>query len=189
MDFVALALAVLAAVLHVIIFVFESVLWTQEPIWRRFKLESQDQAELTRPLAFNQGFYNLFLAVGTFVGVVCVLTGASTVGWTLIIFGTASMTAAAAVLVSTGRRVRPPGGHSGALSAPLPHFQPAGPGHLSLIDVGRQDHRLVSGSRRRPDRYRYWDGTTWSATTTEDPRDPRTDRIRRASRDAGPASA
>ena len=22
------------------------------------------------------------------------------------------------------------------------------------------------------DRYRYWDGTTWSATTTDDPRDP-----------------
>jgi putative membrane protein len=104
MTYVALALAFLAGVLHVIIFVFESVLWTREPIWRRFKLESQDQAELTRPLAFNQGFYNLFLAVGTFVGVVCVLTGAPTVGWTLIIFGTASMVAAAAVLVSTGRR-------------------------------------------------------------------------------------
>ena len=104
MAYVALAFAVLAAGLHVIIFVFESVLWTQEPIWRRFKLESQDQAELTRPLAFNQGFYNLFLAVGTFVGVVGVLTGTSTVGWTLIIFGTASMIAAAVVLLSTGRR-------------------------------------------------------------------------------------
>ena len=108
MAYVALAFAVLAAGLHVMIFVFESVLWTQEPIWRRFKLESQDQADVTRPLAFNQGFYNLFLAVGTFVGVVCVLTGTLTVGWTLIIFGTASMTAAAVVLVCTGRRfVRP----------------------------------------------------------------------------------
>ena len=104
MTYVALTLAFLAGVLHVIIFAFESVLWTREPIWRRFKLESQDQAELTRPLAFNQGFYNLFLAVGTIVGVVCVLTGAFTVGWTLIIFGTASMVAAAAVLASTGRR-------------------------------------------------------------------------------------
>jgi putative membrane protein len=104
MVYIALAFAVLAAGLHVIIFVFESVLWTREPIWRRFKLESQAQAELTRPLAFNQGFYNLFLAVGTFAGVVCVLTGTSTVGWTLIIFGTASMIAAAAVLLSTGRR-------------------------------------------------------------------------------------
>ena len=103
MDFVALALAVLAAVLHVIIFVFESVLWTREPIWRRFKLESQTQAEITRPLAFNQGFYNLFLAVGTFAGVVCVLTGVWKVGWTLIIFSTASMAAAAAVLITTGR--------------------------------------------------------------------------------------
>ena len=108
MVYIALAFAVLAAGLHVIIFVFESVLWTQEPIWRRFKLESQDQAELTRPLAFNQGFYNLFLAVGTFVGVVCVLTGSPTVGWTLIIFGTASMTAAAVVLISTGQRYARP---------------------------------------------------------------------------------
>jgi putative membrane protein len=108
MAHVALTFAFLAAALHVIVFVFESVLWTREPIWRRFKLESQDQAELTRPLAFNQGFYNLFLAVGTLVGVISVLAGASTVGWTLIIFATASMAAAAAVLVSTGWRYARP---------------------------------------------------------------------------------
>ena len=31
-------------------------------------------AETTRPLAFNQGFYNLFLAVAAFLGVVLVFS-------------------------------------------------------------------------------------------------------------------
>ena len=76
MVYIALAFAVLAAGLHVIIFVF--VVGPGGPRSRSgagSRWSPQDQAELTRPLAFNQGFYNLFLAVGTFVGVVCVLTG------------------------------------------------------------------------------------------------------------------
>ena len=103
MNYVALVFAALAALLHVVIFVFESVLWTREKIWRRFSLTSQEQAEMTKPLAFNQGFYNLFLAIGSLFGVICVLAGAQTVGWTLVIFNCGSMVAAGLVLISTGR--------------------------------------------------------------------------------------
>ena len=108
MILASLDFAFIAAALHVYIFTMESLTWTRPATWKRFGLASQADAETTKPLAYNQGFYNLFLAVGTFVGVVCVLTGTPTVGWTLIIFGTASMTAAAVVLVSTGRRYARP---------------------------------------------------------------------------------
>ncbi|MFV0452405.1 MAG: DUF1304 domain-containing protein, partial [Propioniciclava sp.] len=51
-----------AALLHVFIFVMESVTWTTARTRRVFGL-TPTQAEATRELAFNQGFYNLFLAV------------------------------------------------------------------------------------------------------------------------------
>ncbi|WP_344243190.1 DUF1304 domain-containing protein, partial [Microlunatus panaciterrae] len=100
MTYVALGLALLAAMLHVVIFAMESLLWTRETIWRLFGLKTQDQARLTRQLAFNQGFYNLFLAIGTGSGVILVLTDRPAAGWALIIFGCASMVAAAVVLLS-----------------------------------------------------------------------------------------
>jgi hypothetical protein len=58
----------LAGVLHVYIFVLESAWWTRPKTWKRFGLTSQAEAETTRPLAYNQGFYNLFLAVGASLG-------------------------------------------------------------------------------------------------------------------------
>ena len=69
MILASLLFAFLAAALHVFIFTMESVTWTRPATWKRFGIASQSDAETTRPLAFNQGFYNLFLAVGAFVGV------------------------------------------------------------------------------------------------------------------------
>jgi putative membrane protein len=106
MTLIALVLATLAALLHVLIFAFESLLWTQESVWRRFAVTSQQEAEILRPMAFNQGFYNLFLAIGTGVGVACLAAGEDKVGLTLIVFGCASMLAAALVLISTGPQYR-----------------------------------------------------------------------------------
>lgn len=104
MTAVALIFAGLAAALHVFIWTMESLTWKQPKTWKRFGLESQADAEVTAPLAFNQGFYNLFLAIGTAVGIVSVARDCDTVGWTLIIFGCGSMVAAAAVLISTGMK-------------------------------------------------------------------------------------
>ncbi|WP_238846588.1 DUF1304 family protein [Nocardia arthritidis] len=55
-----------------------------------------------RKWAFNQGFYNLFLAIGTLVGVVLVRS-APAAGWALVVMGCGSMLAAAVVLVAGDR--------------------------------------------------------------------------------------
>jgi putative membrane protein len=115
MTLIALLLATLAALLHVLIFAFESLLWTQESVWRRFGVSSLEQAQTLRPMAFNQGFYNLFLAIGTGVGVACLAAGQELVGWTLIVFGCASMLGAAVALVSTGPQYRRAAATQGAL--------------------------------------------------------------------------
>ena len=54
----------LAALIHLGIFVLESVLWSRPTTWRRFGVRSQHDADVLRPMAYNQGFYNVFLALG-----------------------------------------------------------------------------------------------------------------------------
>ena len=94
-----------AALLHVYIFVMESVQWTQPRIWKRFGVADQAAAEVTKPMAYNQGFYNLFLAVGVVIGIVLFYAGG---GIALVLFALGSMVAAALVLVTTGLKyVRP----------------------------------------------------------------------------------
>lgn len=94
-----LVLAALAAVLHVYIFVLEAFLWTA-PQGRATFGTSEEEAQATKSLAFNQGFYNLFLAIVTAVGIVWALAGENAVpGYALVFAGTGSMLAAALVLV------------------------------------------------------------------------------------------
>ncbi len=95
----ALVLAGVAALLHVYIFVLESLRWTQ-PRTREIFGTTRAEAETTRTLAFNQGFYNLFLAVVTVAGIVLAALG-SAAGPVLLIAGTGSMLAAALVLVAS----------------------------------------------------------------------------------------
>jgi len=100
MTVVALVLAALAALLHVYIFVLESVLWTT-PRARKTFGNSEQAAAATKQLAYNQGFYNLFLAALVFVGIVVVASGGTAVGTTLVVAGTASMLGAALVLFAS----------------------------------------------------------------------------------------
>jgi len=90
-------IAALAALLHVVIFVMESLAWTSERSRATFGM-SLEEAEHTREMAFNQGFYNLFLAVIAAVGVVLTCCGISGAGVALMLAGTGSMLAAAVVL-------------------------------------------------------------------------------------------
>jgi len=92
-----LVLAGIAAALHVFIFWLESVAWTTPRARATFGTTEQEAAA-TRELAFNQGFYNLFLAVVTAVGIVLVAAGATGAGAALVLAGTGSMLAAAVVL-------------------------------------------------------------------------------------------
>lgn len=93
--------AVLAALLHVYIWVLEAFRWT-EPATRKAFGTTAEVAEVTRPMAYNQGFYNLFLAVITLVGV-AFLGPRHDVGTALVLAGTGSMLAAALVLVTHDR--------------------------------------------------------------------------------------
>ncbi len=95
-----LILAGLAAALHVYIFVLESVVFTTRG--RRVFGLTAEQAGQVRQWAYNQGFYNLFLAVGTGVGVVLAARSCDA-GVALVVFGTASMLGAALVLVTDDR--------------------------------------------------------------------------------------
>lgn len=92
--------AALAAVLHVVIFVFESVVWSKPSVWKRFGVASQADADVVRPMAFNQGFYNLFLAVGIFVGLI--LGGEA--GDAIVVFACLSIVGAAFVLATGGKK-------------------------------------------------------------------------------------
>ncbi|WP_022899823.1 DUF1304 domain-containing protein [Humibacter albus] len=104
MIVIATLVVALAAVLHVLFFVFESVLWSRPGVWKRFGLDDQASADTTKPMAYNQGFYNLFLAIGALVGIVVYGIGQHAVGLTLVFFTLTCMVLASVVLVSTGAR-------------------------------------------------------------------------------------
>lgn len=89
----------LAAAVHVYIFVLESILWTAPKTLATFGVKSEEEAITTQPLAFNQGFYNLFLAIVSAVGIVIAATGSASVGIALVLAGTGSMVAAGLVLI------------------------------------------------------------------------------------------
>jgi putative membrane protein len=97
-----LVFAALAALLHVYIFVMESLTWTSPRTRATFGTTPQE-AETTKLLAFNQGFYNLFLAIITGIGIAAVGLGHNAVGATLVFAGVGSMAAAAVVLLASAR--------------------------------------------------------------------------------------
>ncbi|MHA7305585.1 DUF1304 domain-containing protein [Arthrobacter sp. TMN-49] len=108
----ALIFAVLAALIHVYIFVLESVRWTAPATRKTFGI-SEAEALATKELAFNQGFYNLFLAAVTVVGVGAVAAGHESVGIALVLAGCGSMVLAGLVLLISS----PPEGQGGAGAA------------------------------------------------------------------------
>jgi putative membrane protein len=98
MVIAGLVLAGIAALVHVFIFYLESVAWTS-PRARAAFGTSEEEARVTRSLAFNQGFYNLFLAAAVVLGIVLYAAGQTAVGATLALTGAGSMSAAALVLL------------------------------------------------------------------------------------------
>ncbi len=95
----ACGFAGLSALVHVYIFVLESVRW-EHPATRRAFGTTAETAALTQPLAYNQGFYNLFLAIVTGTGVA--LVGAEReAAVALLLAGPGSMVAAALVLITS----------------------------------------------------------------------------------------
>ncbi|WP_431799659.1 DUF1304 domain-containing protein [Microbacterium kunmingense] len=103
-----LVFAAVAALIHLYIFVMESVTWTSARTRATFGIRSLEEAQATKAMAFNQGFYNLFLAVAALLGIVLVAAGITVVGATLVFVGTGSMVAAGLVLLLSNRRMLRP---------------------------------------------------------------------------------
>jgi putative membrane protein len=105
--------AAVGALIHVWIFLLESVWFDRPSVYGRFGLRSEQEARAVHGFAFNQGFYNLFLAVGAGLGVALMVRGGGPTGLdpslfaagkAIAMFACASMAAAGAVLVATDRR-------------------------------------------------------------------------------------
>ena len=75
MHLIAIAAAAVAALIHVYFFVLESLWFMRPAVWRRFGLGLGRGGAIVRSFAYNQGFYNLFLAAGVAIGLALVALG------------------------------------------------------------------------------------------------------------------
>lgn len=100
------SLIFLATIFHIYVFMLESLSWRKPKTWKTFGISSQERADIIAPMALNQGFYNLFLAIGAGAGLV-LLGVNSVIALTLLAFASFSMAGAGVVLffsVKTSRR-------------------------------------------------------------------------------------
>jgi putative membrane protein len=102
-------LIVLPAIIHVYIFSLESLLWDRPSTRRVFGLSSEE-AKVTKIFAWNQGFYNLLLAIAIFVGWllrrgILVVNNGALIGNVLMLYGLASICIAGIVLFLSARRL------------------------------------------------------------------------------------
>jgi putative membrane protein len=95
------ASGIVAGLLHLLFFLEESIWWMRPAIHQRIFGLTLDEARTTALLAFNQGFYNLFLAAGILVGLGLLAAGQPTAGRTLLAFCGLSMLGAALVLLGS----------------------------------------------------------------------------------------
>lgn len=101
----ALGFAALAAALHLLFFLMESVLFDRPAVQRRFGV-APTEADAVRPWALNQGFYNLFLSLAVIIGIGLWLTGRIHSGQAVVLTGCMVMLGAGIVLACTDRRMR-----------------------------------------------------------------------------------
>jgi putative membrane protein len=99
MGVIGLAAAVLAGLIHAWFFVLESLWFMRPSVFRRFGIASEADAQVVRSFAYNQGFYNLFLAFGVAIGLALTAMRDPTSGRAILLFTCGSMIAAGIVLV------------------------------------------------------------------------------------------
>ena len=98
MPTISILFATIAALFHVLFFLMESVFWMNPKVHKTFGMKNIDEAASFKLSFFNQGFYNLFLAIGVFVGIYLLQGELELAGKTLILFCCYSMLAASIVL-------------------------------------------------------------------------------------------
>jgi putative membrane protein len=91
----------LSGLLHVGIFFMESVFFLNEKIYSRFLVASFEDAQTLSLFAYNQGWYNLFLAIAALLGIALNNKLPKNVGTTLSLYAALSMLAAAIVLAAS----------------------------------------------------------------------------------------
>ena len=98
MPAISIIFAAIAGLFHVIFFLMESIFYMNPKIHQAFGVRKTEDAQTLKLTMFNQGFYNLFLATGMFVGIYLLHGEYLIIGKTLVVFCNASMLAASLVL-------------------------------------------------------------------------------------------
>lgn len=113
MTTLMIVFASIAILFHLAAFVLESLLFMRPVVYRRFQSKNEEQARAAQMFAFNQGFYNLFLASGCLAGMLIWMQGMSMVGATLVLYTCAFMVGCALVLLYTSIRMWRPALYQG----------------------------------------------------------------------------
>jgi len=88
----AFVFATITVIIHALFFVAESILWLKPYIYQNILSSANstislfEQAKLLEIVFFNQGFYNLFLALGLVAGMISIKRGYFERGITLLGF-------------------------------------------------------------------------------------------------------
>jgi putative membrane protein len=99
--------AALIALIHIYVFRLESLAWGQPHTNKLFRV-SEGDARTMKKLAFNQGFYNLFLAIALLAGIALRVTGHVPEGTTLQDYAAVSVFGAGAVLLASDFSLKRP---------------------------------------------------------------------------------
>ena len=109
MNLVTIIFTVVTVLVHVLVFVIESAFWLRPLVYERVlsKLNVPvdasyfEQAQILEVLFFNQGFYNLFVALGGVAGLLLYRAGKTQEGITLVCYVSLFALGASVVLAST----------------------------------------------------------------------------------------
>ena len=105
MNAVTQVFALIGALFHVSAFALESLLFRRPQVQRLMLGGRAEVAPDVYLWAFNQGFYNLFVAAGAVGGVIAYHSGQLAAGRALTLYACAFMAAAGVVLVVSDRRL------------------------------------------------------------------------------------
>lgn len=123
MTVVVWVFALAAAILHILVFSWEALLFERPGVHQRIFSVPRADVPAIRLWAFGVGFYNLFLGCGTIAGVIAWSIGSETIGRTLVIYTCWFMFLSGIVLFIADRMAlgRPRGsGVGGALGQGIP---------------------------------------------------------------------
>ena len=105
LEWVSFIFFSIAAMIHISFFILESILFQKPNGYKLFKIQASDH-NAVKIWAMNQGFYNLFLAIGMMIGLYFVIAGRREAAGLLVSFSGLSMAGAGLVLFFSARSLR-----------------------------------------------------------------------------------